>query len=84
MPDLDAALSWAARCPWDGNRPYLKMISRNGNRMQRFEGVLDLFPKGHVFDGLMHCSKSSHRVHYSLCTWTGAPWVSGVPGRITR
>jgi bifunctional non-homologous end joining protein LigD len=28
-----------------------RLISRNGNRMQRFERVLDLLPKGHVFDG---------------------------------
>jgi hypothetical protein len=27
-----------------------RLISRNGNRMQRFEPVLDLLPKGHVFD----------------------------------
>jgi ATP-dependent DNA ligase len=25
-----------------------RLISRNGNRMQRFEEVLDLLPKGHV------------------------------------
>ena len=25
-----------------------RLISRNGDRMQRFEGVLDLLPKGHV------------------------------------
>ena len=24
------------------------------------------------------------RTHYSRWTWTGAPWVSEVPGRITR
>src|SRR5215469_3126208 len=30
-----------------------RLISRNGNRMQRFEGVLDLLPKGHVFDGAL-------------------------------
>jgi hypothetical protein len=28
-----------------------RLISRNGNQMKRFEGVLDLLPKGHVFDG---------------------------------
>jgi hypothetical protein len=28
-----------------------QLISRNGNRMQRFERVLDLLPRGHVFDG---------------------------------
>jgi bifunctional non-homologous end joining protein LigD len=28
-----------------------RLISRNGNRMQRFEEVLDRLPKGHVFDG---------------------------------
>jgi bifunctional non-homologous end joining protein LigD len=27
------------------------LISRNGDRMRRFEAVLDLLPKGHVFDG---------------------------------
>jgi hypothetical protein len=27
------------------------LISRNGNRMQRFEAALDLLPKGNVFDG---------------------------------
>jgi len=28
-----------------------RLISRNGHRLQRFEEVLDLLPKGHVFDG---------------------------------
>jgi hypothetical protein len=28
-----------------------RLISRNGNRMRRFEEVLDRLPKGHVFDG---------------------------------
>jgi ATP-dependent DNA ligase len=28
-----------------------RLISRNGKRMQHFERVLDLLPKGHVFDG---------------------------------
>jgi ATP-dependent DNA ligase len=28
-----------------------RLISRNGNRMQRFEGVLDLLARGPVFDG---------------------------------
>jgi hypothetical protein len=26
-------------------------VSRNGARKRRYEGVLDLLPKGHVFDG---------------------------------
>lgn len=28
-----------------------RLISCNGNRLRRFEKVLDLFPSGHVFDG---------------------------------
>jgi ATP-dependent DNA ligase len=28
-----------------------RLISRNGNRIQRFAGVLDRLPKGCVFDG---------------------------------
>jgi ATP-dependent DNA ligase len=28
-----------------------RQVSRNGNRMQQFEQVLDRLPKGHVFDG---------------------------------
>jgi bifunctional non-homologous end joining protein LigD len=28
-----------------------QLVSRNGNRMQRFEEVLDRLPKGHLFDG---------------------------------
>ena len=28
-----------------------RLISRNGDRLRRYEGVLDLLPKGCVFDG---------------------------------
>src|SRR5262249_15129399 len=28
-----------------------RLISRHGNRIKRFEEMLDLLPKGHVFDG---------------------------------
>jgi ATP-dependent DNA ligase len=28
-----------------------RLISRNGHRMPRFEAVLDLVPKDHLFDG---------------------------------
>jgi hypothetical protein len=36
-----------------GVRPtrFEAVISRNGNRLQRYEGVLHLLPKGHAFDG---------------------------------
>ena len=27
------------------------MLSKNGNRLRRFEGLLDALPPGHVFDG---------------------------------
>jgi ATP-dependent DNA ligase len=46
---------WVFEAKFDGFRAATdtvrgRLISRNGNRMQRFE-VLDLLPKGHVFDG---------------------------------
>lgn len=47
---------WVFEAKFDGFRAAAdtvrgQLISRNGNRMQRFEGVLDLLPKGQVFDG---------------------------------
>jgi ATP-dependent DNA ligase len=47
---------WVFEAKFDGFRAAAdtvrgRLISRNGNRMQRFERVLDLLPKGHVFDG---------------------------------
>jgi ATP-dependent DNA ligase len=47
---------WVFEAKFDGFRAAAdtvrgRLISRGGNRMKRFEGVLDLLPKGHVFDG---------------------------------
>jgi ATP-dependent DNA ligase len=47
---------WLFELKFDGFRAAAdtvrgRLISRNGNRMQRFEEVLDRLPKGHVFDG---------------------------------
>jgi ATP-dependent DNA ligase len=47
---------WVFEAKFDGFRAAAdtvrgRLISRNGNRMRRFERVLDLLPKGHVFDG---------------------------------
>jgi ATP-dependent DNA ligase len=47
---------WVFEAKFDGFRAAAdtvrgRLISRNGNRMKRFEAVLDLLPKGHVFDG---------------------------------
>jgi bifunctional non-homologous end joining protein LigD len=47
---------WVFEAKFDGFRAAAntvrgRLISRTGNRMQRFERVLDLLPKGHVFDG---------------------------------
>jgi bifunctional non-homologous end joining protein LigD len=47
---------WVFEAKFDGFRAAAdtvrgRLISRKGNRMQRFERVLDLLPKGHVFDG---------------------------------
>jgi bifunctional non-homologous end joining protein LigD len=47
---------WVFEAKFDGFRAAAdtvrgRLISRNGNRMKRFEGVLDLLPGGHVFDG---------------------------------
>ena len=47
---------WVFKVKFDGFRAaadtiHRRLISRNGNEMPRFEGVLDLLPKGHVFDG---------------------------------
>jgi ATP-dependent DNA ligase len=47
---------WVFEAKFDGLRAAAdtvrgRLISRAGNRMRRFEAVLDLLPKGHVFDG---------------------------------
>jgi hypothetical protein len=47
---------WVLEAKFDGFRAaadtvHGRLISRNGNRMQRFERVLDLLPKDYVFDG---------------------------------
>jgi hypothetical protein len=47
---------WLFEAKFDGFRAAAdtvrgRLISRNGNRMQRFEALLDSPPKGHVFDG---------------------------------
>jgi ATP-dependent DNA ligase len=47
---------WVFEAKFDGFRAAAdtvrgRLISRNGNQMPRFEQVLDLLPKGHVFDG---------------------------------
>jgi len=31
------------------------LMSRNGNRMQRVKGVLDLLPRGHLFEASLSC-----------------------------
>jgi ATP-dependent DNA ligase len=47
---------WVFEAKFDGFRAATdtvrgRLISRNGNRMKRFERVLDLLPKGYFFDG---------------------------------
>jgi bifunctional non-homologous end joining protein LigD len=47
---------WVFEAKFDGFRAAAdtvggRLISRNGNRMQRFERILDWLPKGHIFDG---------------------------------
>jgi len=47
---------WVFEAKFDGFRAaadtvHGRLISRHGNRMKRFESMLDLLPKGHVFDG---------------------------------
>jgi len=46
---------WLFEAKFDGFRAAAdvrgQLISRNGNRMKRFEQVLDLLPQGHVLDG---------------------------------
>jgi bifunctional non-homologous end joining protein LigD len=47
---------WVFEAKFDGFRAAAdtvrgRLLSRTGNRMKRFEAVLDLLPKGHVFDG---------------------------------
>ena len=47
---------WVFEAKFDGFRAAAdtvrgRLISRGGNRIKRFEEVLDLLPKGHVFDG---------------------------------
>ena len=47
---------WLFEAKFDGFRAaadtvHGQLISRNGNRMKRYEEVLDLLPQGYVFDG---------------------------------
>ena len=47
---------WLFELKFDGFRAAAdtvrgRLISRNGDRLRRYEGVLDLLPKGCVFDG---------------------------------
>ena len=47
---------WLFEAKFDGFRAAAntvsgQLISRNGNRMKRFEEVLDRLPQGYVFDG---------------------------------
>jgi ATP-dependent DNA ligase len=47
---------WIFEANFDGFRAAAdsvrgRLISRNGNGMQRFERILDLLPSGHVIDG---------------------------------
>jgi ATP-dependent DNA ligase len=47
---------WVFEAKFDGFRAAAdtvrgRLISRNGNWMHRFDEVLDLLPKGYVFDG---------------------------------
>jgi ATP-dependent DNA ligase len=47
---------WVFEAKFDGFRAAAdtlrgRLISRSSNRMKRFEQVLDLLPKGYVFDG---------------------------------
>jgi len=47
---------WVFEAKFDGFRAVAdtvrgQLVSRNGNRMHRFELVLDVLPKGRVFDG---------------------------------
>jgi bifunctional non-homologous end joining protein LigD len=47
---------WIFELKFDGFRAAAdtvrgRFISRKGNAMQRFAGVLDRLPKGHIFDG---------------------------------
>ena len=47
---------WLFEAKFDGFRAAAdtvrgQLISRNGNRMKRFEKMLDLLPQGYVFDG---------------------------------
>jgi bifunctional non-homologous end joining protein LigD len=47
---------WLFELKFDGFRAaadtvHGRLMSRNGDRLRRYEGVLDLLPKGCVFDG---------------------------------
>jgi bifunctional non-homologous end joining protein LigD len=47
---------WLFELKFDGFRAAAdtvrgRLISRNGDRLRRYEGVLEVLPKGHVFDG---------------------------------
>jgi ATP-dependent DNA ligase len=53
---------WVFEAKFDGFRAaadtvHGRLISRNGNRMKRFEEVLDLLPKGHVFGWRACCAR---------------------------
>jgi ATP-dependent DNA ligase len=51
-----------------------RLISRNGARLRRFEGVLDLLPKGHVFDGeLVELDNAGRPLFHELLFGRGRP-----------
>jgi bifunctional non-homologous end joining protein LigD len=55
-PEPFGHADWLFELKFDGFRAAAdtvrgRLVSRNGERLQRFEGVLDLLPKGCVFDG---------------------------------
>jgi ATP-dependent DNA ligase len=69
-------VDWIFEAKFDGFRAAAdtvrgRLVSRNGNRMRRFERVLDLLPKGYVFDGeLVVLDDAGRPLFNELLFWT--------------
>ena len=66
---------WLFEAKFDGFRAAAdtirgRLISRNGNDMPRFDEVLDLLPKGHVFDGELVVLDDAGRPPFSELLFT--------------
>jgi hypothetical protein len=81
---------WLFELKFDGFRAAAdtvrgQLISRNGARLRRFEGVLDRLPKGHVFDGeLVVLDDAGRPLFHELLFGRGRPTYARSTGPWSR